>query len=125
MHCKPYTLNCIAVYYCVSRTGGADLNKLYITTRGPDGGGVYSVQLPHNVRGIDEPEFADTRAVGHCGGESLAAVARTLKAAATSSSSSGASPSGWYPATLFGRSVSTGADVVEALLSSEAGTTAC
>jgi hypothetical protein len=112
------------VYHCVSRTGGAELNTLYITTRAPDGGGVYSVQLPRNVRGIDEPEFADARAVGHCGGESLAAVVRTSTSAATSSTSSGASPSGWRSATLFGRSVTTGADVVHALLSSEAGMTA-
>ena len=36
--------------------GGDDLDKLYITTRGPDGGGLYVVQLPFGIRGLPEPE---------------------------------------------------------------------
>jgi hypothetical protein len=104
------------------KTGGPELSTLYITTRAPDGGGMYSVQLPHNVRGLDEPEFADQRAVGHCDGESLAAVVRTSKSTAISSSGASTAAAGWHPATLFGRSVSSGADVVDALLSSAAGT---
>lgn len=36
--------------------GGAELDVLYVTTRGPDGGGLYSVQLPFGLRGIAEPE---------------------------------------------------------------------
>ncbi len=37
--------------------GGADLNTLFITTRGPDGGGLYSVILP-GIKGLPEPEFS-------------------------------------------------------------------
>jgi hypothetical protein len=37
--------------------GGADLATLYITTRGPDGGGLYAVDLPEGVRGQVEPEY--------------------------------------------------------------------
>lgn len=36
--------------------GGEDLDKLFITTRGPDGGGIYSVQCPFGIHGIAEPE---------------------------------------------------------------------
>lgn len=37
--------------------GGPGLDELFITTRGPDGGGVYRVKLPFGIRGIPEPEF--------------------------------------------------------------------
>lgn len=37
--------------------GGQDLDTLYITTRGPDGGGLYAVTLPDGIRGQVEPEF--------------------------------------------------------------------
>lgn len=36
--------------------GGPALDMLYITTRGPDGGGLYAVQLPFGIRGLPEPE---------------------------------------------------------------------
>jgi len=39
--------------------GGPDLDTLFITTRGPDGGGLYTVKLPADVQGQAEPEFAD------------------------------------------------------------------
>ncbi|KAG5179437.1 hypothetical protein JKP88DRAFT_326931 [Tribonema minus] len=42
--------------------GGARLDTLFITTRGPDGGALYSVKLPEGVRGVAEPEFADASA---------------------------------------------------------------
>jgi sugar lactone lactonase YvrE len=35
--------------------GGDELDTLYITSRGPDGGGLYAVQMPFGVRGIAEP----------------------------------------------------------------------
>lgn len=38
--------------------GGRDLDELFITTRGPDGGGLYRVKMPYGIRGIPEPEFA-------------------------------------------------------------------
>ena len=37
--------------------GGQDLDELFITTRGPDGGGIYSLKLPFGIRGLPEPEF--------------------------------------------------------------------
>ena len=37
--------------------GGKDLDELFITTRGPDGGGIYRVKLPFGIRGLPEPEF--------------------------------------------------------------------
>ena len=37
--------------------GGPELNELFITTRSPNGGGLYSVKMPHGVRGVPEPEF--------------------------------------------------------------------
>lgn len=37
--------------------GGHDLDELYITTRGPDGGGLYCVKMPFGIRGLPEPEF--------------------------------------------------------------------
>eukprot|EP00543_Licmophora_paradoxa_P002721 CAMPEP_0202443782 /NCGR_PEP_ID=MMETSP1360-20130828/2961_1 /ASSEMBLY_ACC=CAM_ASM_000848 /TAXON_ID=515479 /ORGANISM="Licmophora paradoxa, Strain CCMP2313" /LENGTH=928 /DNA_ID=CAMNT_0049059569 /DNA_START=20 /DNA_END=2806 /DNA_ORIENTATION=+ len=36
--------------------GGPDLDELFITTRGPDGGGIYRVKMP-GIRGLVEPEF--------------------------------------------------------------------
>jgi len=36
--------------------GGRDLDILFITTRGPDGGGLYQVKVP-GVKGLPEPEF--------------------------------------------------------------------
>ncbi|KAL1519482.1 hypothetical protein AB1Y20_023000 [Prymnesium parvum] len=38
--------------------GGAALDTIFITTRGPDGGGLYSVKCPFGIRGIAEPEVA-------------------------------------------------------------------
>jgi triosephosphate isomerase len=37
--------------------GGEDLDELFITTRGPDGGGVYRVKMPFGIKGVPEPEF--------------------------------------------------------------------
>lgn len=36
--------------------GGKDLDVLFITTRGPDGGGLYQVKIP-GIKGLPEPEF--------------------------------------------------------------------
>ena len=38
--------------------GGVDLDTLYITTRGPDGGGLYAVKMPFGIRGLPEPEIS-------------------------------------------------------------------
>jgi len=35
--------------------GGAELDTLFVTTRGPDGGGLFSVQVPFGLRGLAEP----------------------------------------------------------------------
>lgn len=37
--------------------GGSNLDELFITTRGPDGGGLYRVKMPSGMRGLPEPEF--------------------------------------------------------------------
>ncbi len=37
--------------------GGHDLDNLFITTRGPDGGGLYRVKMPFGIKGLPEPEF--------------------------------------------------------------------
>lgn len=37
--------------------GGPDLDVLFITTRGPDGGGLYRVKMPYGIKGLAEPEF--------------------------------------------------------------------
>jgi sugar lactone lactonase YvrE len=37
--------------------GGPNLDQIFITTRGPDGGGLYRVQAPRGIRGLPEPEF--------------------------------------------------------------------
>ncbi len=37
--------------------GGPDLDTLFITTRGPDGGGLYRVKMPFGIKGLPEPEF--------------------------------------------------------------------
>jgi len=39
--------------------GGPGLSTLFITTRGPDGGGLFSVELPAGMRGVEEPVFND------------------------------------------------------------------
>lgn len=55
------TLNCIVhvpVQCPTSCTfGGPDLDELFITTRGPDGGGIYRIKLPHGMKGLPESEF--------------------------------------------------------------------
>jgi len=40
--------------------GGPDLDELFVTTRGPDGGGLYRVKMPFGIRGLPEPEFGGT-----------------------------------------------------------------
>lgn len=37
--------------------GGPYLDELFITTRAPDGGGLYRVKMPYGVTGVPEPEF--------------------------------------------------------------------
>lgn len=37
--------------------GGADLDTLYITTRKPDGGGLFAAPMPAGLRGLPEPEY--------------------------------------------------------------------
>lgn len=37
--------------------GGQNLDEMFITTRGPDGGGLYSLKMPHGIKGLPEPEF--------------------------------------------------------------------
>lgn len=37
--------------------GGPDLDELFITTRAPNGGGLWRVKMPYGVRGLPEPEF--------------------------------------------------------------------
>lgn len=37
--------------------GGPNLDELFITTRGPDGGGLYRVKMPFGIKGLPEPEF--------------------------------------------------------------------
>jgi triosephosphate isomerase (TIM) len=37
--------------------GGPDLDELFITTRGPDGGGIYRLKMPFGIKGLPEPEF--------------------------------------------------------------------
>ena len=37
--------------------GGEDLDELFITTRAPNGGGLYRLKMPFGVKGIPEPEF--------------------------------------------------------------------
>ncbi|KAG1655181.1 hypothetical protein FOA52_004200 [Chlamydomonas sp. UWO 241] len=37
--------------------GGPDLDTLFITSRGPDGGALFAVKLPDGVRGNPEPQF--------------------------------------------------------------------
>jgi sugar lactone lactonase YvrE len=37
--------------------GGKNLDELCITTRGPDGGGLYRVKMPFGIKGLPEPEF--------------------------------------------------------------------
>lgn len=45
--------------------GGPDLDDLFITTRGPDGGGLYKVKMPFGIRGVPEPEFGGGSSVGN------------------------------------------------------------
>ncbi|KAL3904112.1 MAG: hypothetical protein SGILL_010193, partial [Bacillariaceae sp.] len=40
--------------------GGPELDELFITTRGPDGGELYRVKMPYGIRGIPEPEFSSS-----------------------------------------------------------------
>ncbi|CAB9506252.1 Triosephosphate isomerase [Seminavis robusta] len=37
--------------------GGPNLDELFITTRKPDGGGLFRVKMPFGIRGLPEPEF--------------------------------------------------------------------
>ncbi|KAL3801061.1 hypothetical protein HJC23_002354 [Cyclotella cryptica] len=37
--------------------GGPELDELFITTRAPNGGGLYRVKMPYGVKGLPEPEF--------------------------------------------------------------------
>lgn len=46
--------------------GGPGLSTLFITTRGPDGGGLFAVELPAGVRGMAEPVFNHLGPVQPC-----------------------------------------------------------
>ncbi|KAL3806501.1 hypothetical protein ACHAXA_002810 [Cyclostephanos tholiformis] len=37
--------------------GGRNLDELFVTTRAPNGGGLWRVKMPSGVRGLPEPEF--------------------------------------------------------------------
>ena len=37
--------------------GGEELDELFITTRAPNGGGLYRLKMPYEVKGLPEPEF--------------------------------------------------------------------
>lgn len=37
--------------------GGKNLDEMFITSRGPDGGGLYSLKMPYGIKGLPEPEF--------------------------------------------------------------------
>jgi len=41
--------------------GGRDLDEMFITTRGPDGGGLYRLKMPNGIKGLPEPELAAVR----------------------------------------------------------------
>lgn len=43
--------------------GGVDLNTLFITTRGPDGGQLFAVKMPHDIVGVPEVPFADYKPI--------------------------------------------------------------
>lgn len=68
--------------------GGPNLDTLYITTRKPDGGALYAVQLPPGVVGVPEPEFG-------AGGAGLAARGAAKMVGVGSGSGSGAGHAGF------------------------------
>lgn len=43
--------------------GGPDLDTLFVTTRGPDGGSLYAVRAPVGIRGVPEVAFGDATPV--------------------------------------------------------------
>lgn len=51
--------------------GGENLDELFITTRGPDGGGLYRVKMPFGIKGLAEPEFKVNSDVGSEGPKRL------------------------------------------------------
>jgi len=58
---RPGIVDCVVHLPVASPTsctfGGKGLDELFITTRGPDGGGLYRVKMPFGIRGLPEPEF--------------------------------------------------------------------
>ena len=45
--------------------GGPNLDDLFITTRGPDGGGLYKFKMPFGIHGLPEPEFGGGSSVAN------------------------------------------------------------
>eukprot|EP00536_Pseudo-nitzschia_multiseries_P014651 jgi/Psemu1/298789/fgenesh1_pm.745_\ len=58
---RPGVVDCVVHLPVASPTsctfGGPELDELFVTTRGPDGGGLYRVKMPFGIRGLPEPEF--------------------------------------------------------------------
>lgn len=58
--------------------GGRDLDMIFVTTRGPDGGSLYAVRAPEGVRGVEEVAFGDISAIvpdaGSAGGAGMGSV---------------------------------------------------
>lgn len=78
--------------------GGHDLNTLFITTRGPDGGGLWACALPAGLKGISEPHFDEGGPISGTG--DVVALARA-------------------PPTLYGTPIVTSHDAVGALLAAD------
>ena len=62
--------------------GGRDLDTIFVTTRGPDGGSVYAVKAPEGIAGIPEVAFGDVSQIvpsaGDAGGAGMGAVASVM-----------------------------------------------
>jgi L-arabinonolactonase len=78
--------------------GGRDLCTIFVTTRGPDGGGLYAVKAPPGICGVPEVAFGDVSAImpragdvsmGHMSSISLGGVMAGLGVRGTVSSGTG------------------------------------
>jgi hypothetical protein len=62
--------------------GGRDLDTIFVTTRGPDGGSVYAVKAPEGIAGCPEVAFGDVSQIvpsaGDAGGAGMGAVASVM-----------------------------------------------
>jgi triosephosphate isomerase len=58
--------------------GGRDLDTIFVTTRGPDGGSLYAVKAPEGITGIPEVAFGDVSQIvpgaGDAGGAGMGQV---------------------------------------------------